>query len=126
MPNPWASLRDDQLIPVNKAVNKKEQLEKGIEEEKKIVTSVVKLPRQLFVGPSASILASTFASTPASTTTTATPTVAISGDNVMITIFVDFHQLSAKKFGDFLLRKRYDRYFQPKYFETKLPFFLLF
>jgi hypothetical protein len=27
------SLRRDQLIPVNKAVNKKEQLEKGLEEE---------------------------------------------------------------------------------------------
>jgi hypothetical protein len=32
MPNPWMSLRRDQLIPVNKAVNKKEQLEKGLEE----------------------------------------------------------------------------------------------
>jgi hypothetical protein len=29
------SLRSDQLILVNKAVNKKEQLEKGLEEEKK-------------------------------------------------------------------------------------------
>jgi hypothetical protein len=29
MPNPWVSLRGDQLIPVNKAVNEKEQLEKG-------------------------------------------------------------------------------------------------
>jgi hypothetical protein len=28
MPNTWVSLRRDQLIPVNKAVNKKEQLEK--------------------------------------------------------------------------------------------------
>jgi hypothetical protein len=28
MPNPWVSLRRDQLIPVNKAVNKKEQLDK--------------------------------------------------------------------------------------------------
>jgi hypothetical protein len=28
MPNPWVSLRRDQLIPVNKAVNEKEQLEK--------------------------------------------------------------------------------------------------
>jgi hypothetical protein len=28
MPNPWVSLRCDQLIPVNKAVNKKEQLVK--------------------------------------------------------------------------------------------------
>jgi hypothetical protein len=33
MPNPWVSLRCDQLIPVNKAVNKKEQFEKGLEEE---------------------------------------------------------------------------------------------
>jgi hypothetical protein len=33
MPNPWASLICDQLIPVNKAVNEKEQMEKGIEEE---------------------------------------------------------------------------------------------
>jgi hypothetical protein len=33
MPNPWVSLRHDQLIPVNKAVNKKEELEKGLEEE---------------------------------------------------------------------------------------------
>jgi hypothetical protein len=29
MPNPWVSLRLDQIIPVNKAVNEKEQLEKG-------------------------------------------------------------------------------------------------
>jgi hypothetical protein len=29
------SLRHDQLIPVNKAVNEKEQLEKGLEEEEK-------------------------------------------------------------------------------------------
>jgi hypothetical protein len=35
MPNPWVSLRCDQFIPVNKAVNKKEQLEKGLEEEEK-------------------------------------------------------------------------------------------
>jgi hypothetical protein len=28
MPNPWVSLRCDQLIPVNKAMNEKEQLEK--------------------------------------------------------------------------------------------------
>jgi hypothetical protein len=35
MPNPWVSLRCDQLIPVNKAVNKKAQLEKGLEEEEK-------------------------------------------------------------------------------------------
>jgi hypothetical protein len=33
MANPWVSLRCDQLILVNKAVNKKEQLEKGLEEE---------------------------------------------------------------------------------------------
>jgi hypothetical protein len=30
---PWVSLRRDQLIPVNKVVNEKEQLEKGLEEE---------------------------------------------------------------------------------------------
>jgi hypothetical protein len=35
MPNPWVSLRRDQLIPVKKVVNKKEQLEKGLEEEEK-------------------------------------------------------------------------------------------
>jgi hypothetical protein len=35
MPNPRVSLRCDHLIMVNKAVNKKEQLEKGLEEEKK-------------------------------------------------------------------------------------------
>jgi hypothetical protein len=28
MPNPWVSLRHDQLILVNKAVNEKEQLDK--------------------------------------------------------------------------------------------------
>jgi hypothetical protein len=33
MPNPWVYLRRDQLILVNKAVNEKEQLEKGVEEE---------------------------------------------------------------------------------------------
>jgi hypothetical protein len=33
MPNPWVSRRRDQLILVNKAVNKKELLEKGLEEE---------------------------------------------------------------------------------------------
>jgi hypothetical protein len=33
IPNPWVSLRRDQLIPVNKAVNEKEQLEKRLEEE---------------------------------------------------------------------------------------------
>jgi hypothetical protein len=31
MPNPWVSLTRDQLIPVNKAVNNKAQLEKGLE-----------------------------------------------------------------------------------------------
>jgi hypothetical protein len=31
--NPWVSLRHDLLIPVNKAMNEKEQLEKGLEEE---------------------------------------------------------------------------------------------
>jgi hypothetical protein len=36
MPNPWESLRSDQLIPVNKALIKKEQLEKGLHEEEKI------------------------------------------------------------------------------------------
>jgi hypothetical protein len=30
-PNPWVSPRCDQLIPVNKAVNKKVHLEKGLE-----------------------------------------------------------------------------------------------
>jgi hypothetical protein len=33
MPNPWMPLRCDQLIPVSKAVNEKQQLEKGLEEE---------------------------------------------------------------------------------------------
>jgi hypothetical protein len=33
IPNPWVSLGCAQLIPVNKAGNKKEQLEKGLEEE---------------------------------------------------------------------------------------------
>jgi hypothetical protein len=35
MPNLWVSLRRDQLILFNKAVNKKELLEKGLEEEEK-------------------------------------------------------------------------------------------
>jgi hypothetical protein len=35
MPNPWVSLRHDKLIPVNKVVNKKEQLEEGLEKEEK-------------------------------------------------------------------------------------------
>jgi hypothetical protein len=39
MPNPWVSLRRDQLIQVNKAVNEKEQLEKGLEEEEKRIAS---------------------------------------------------------------------------------------
>jgi hypothetical protein len=33
--NPLGSLRCDQLVRVNKAVNKKEQLEKEVEEEQK-------------------------------------------------------------------------------------------
>jgi hypothetical protein len=33
MPNPWVSLRRDQLIPVNMPLNKKEQMVKGLEEE---------------------------------------------------------------------------------------------
>jgi hypothetical protein len=33
MPNPWLSLRHDQPLPFNKAVNEKEQLEKGMKEE---------------------------------------------------------------------------------------------
>jgi hypothetical protein len=36
MPNRWVTLRHDQLIPVNKAVNEKEQLEKGMEEEQDV------------------------------------------------------------------------------------------
>jgi hypothetical protein len=35
MPTPWVSQGCDQLILVNKAVNKKEQLEKGLDKEKK-------------------------------------------------------------------------------------------
>jgi hypothetical protein len=35
MPSPWVSVRHEQLIPVNKAVNEKEQLEKRREEKKK-------------------------------------------------------------------------------------------
>jgi hypothetical protein len=35
MPNPWVPLRGDELIPVNKAVDEKEQLEKGLQEEEK-------------------------------------------------------------------------------------------
>jgi hypothetical protein len=33
MPQPWVFLRRDQLIPVNKVVNEKEQLEKGQEKK---------------------------------------------------------------------------------------------
>jgi hypothetical protein len=39
MPTPWVSLWRNQLIPVNKAVNEKEQLEKGLEEEQKKTSS---------------------------------------------------------------------------------------
>jgi hypothetical protein len=51
MPNPWVSLRRDQLIPVNKVVNEKGQLEKGLEEEEEkkkvpISTSEVLLVRK--------------------------------------------------------------------------------
>jgi hypothetical protein len=35
MPKPWVFLRRDQLIPVKKVVNEKEQLEKGQEKEEK-------------------------------------------------------------------------------------------
>jgi hypothetical protein len=38
MPNPWVSLRRDQLILANKVVNKKEHLEKGLEEEEKKIS----------------------------------------------------------------------------------------
>jgi hypothetical protein len=44
MPNPWVSLRCNQLIPVNKVVNEKEELEKGLEEEeekRQIATLVI-------------------------------------------------------------------------------------
>jgi PII-like signaling protein len=34
MPNPWVSLRHDQLVPVNKVVNEKETIGKGLEEKK--------------------------------------------------------------------------------------------
>jgi hypothetical protein len=34
---PWVSLKRDQLIPVKRAVNEKEELEKGLEEEGKTV-----------------------------------------------------------------------------------------
>jgi hypothetical protein len=40
MPNPWVSLRCNQVIPVNKAVNEKEQLENGLEEEEKKVGKI--------------------------------------------------------------------------------------
>jgi hypothetical protein len=33
MPQPWVFLRRDQLIPVKKVVNEKEQLEKGQEKK---------------------------------------------------------------------------------------------
>jgi hypothetical protein len=35
MPNPWVSLRRDQLIPLHKVVNKEEQLEKWLEKKEK-------------------------------------------------------------------------------------------
>jgi hypothetical protein len=35
MTSPWVSLRRDHLIPVNNAVNEKEKIEKGMEEEEK-------------------------------------------------------------------------------------------
>jgi hypothetical protein len=38
MQNPWESLRRDQLIQVNKAVNKKKQSEKRLEEEEEEVS----------------------------------------------------------------------------------------
>jgi hypothetical protein len=37
IPNPWESLRRDQLTQVNKAADKKEQLEKGTEGGGKIL-----------------------------------------------------------------------------------------
>jgi hypothetical protein len=48
MPNPWVSLRHYQLILVNKAVNEKEQLEKGLEEEEKKSSSRLSNKRQFF------------------------------------------------------------------------------
>jgi hypothetical protein len=45
MPNPWVSQRRDQLIPVNKAVNEKEQLEKGLEEEEEGKKQIVQTLR---------------------------------------------------------------------------------
>jgi hypothetical protein len=42
MPNPWVSLRYDQLILVNKAVSEKEQLEKGWRRRRKNKTIVHK------------------------------------------------------------------------------------
>jgi hypothetical protein len=53
-PTPWVSLRRDQLIPVNKAVNEKEHLEKGLEVEEKKRSSigvVIKEPGTFFVSP---------------------------------------------------------------------------
>jgi hypothetical protein len=43
MPNSWVSLRCDRLIPVNKVVNKKEQLEKGLEEKEEKTPKPVNL-----------------------------------------------------------------------------------
>jgi hypothetical protein len=45
MPNPWVSLRCDQLFLVNNTVHEKEQLEKGLqEEEKKEIKFTSKMP----------------------------------------------------------------------------------
>jgi hypothetical protein len=41
MPNPWVSLQRDQLIPVNKVANEKEQLEKGAGEEKTMLSATI-------------------------------------------------------------------------------------
>jgi hypothetical protein len=49
MPNPWVSLIYVQLIPVNKAVNERKQLEKGLKEgeRKKHMAALVKRPKCL-------------------------------------------------------------------------------
>jgi hypothetical protein len=43
MPNPWVSLRHDQLTPVNKALKETEQLEKRLEEQEKTFMECKKL-----------------------------------------------------------------------------------